>query len=83
MMRLITLDVYSSIFNITELNNIFELNTNTSDEFYFEELNDDFEEILTISDMTPYHLQHEKKDRVLLKHIRNYDYKNQALMVIL
>ena len=37
------------------------------DEFSFEELKDELKETLNISDTTPYHLQHEKKDHVLFK----------------
>ena len=61
MIGLITLEVYNSVFNTTEENNKFELYTDSFDEFSFEELKDEVEEILNISDITPYHLQHEKK----------------------
>ena len=37
-----------------------ELYTDNFDEFSFEESKDELEEILSISDMTPQHLQHEK-----------------------
>ena len=37
-----------------------ELYTDTFDEFSFEELKDEIEEILNISDITPSHLQHKK-----------------------
>ena len=60
MFGLISLEVYISIFIITEANNKFELYTDTFDEFSFEELKDEVEEILDIADITPYHLQHEK-----------------------
>ena len=36
------------------------LYTDTFDEFFFTELKGELEEILSISDITPYHLQHEK-----------------------
>ena len=68
-------------FFITEENNKFELYADTFGEFLFEELKDELDEILSISDITSYHLEHRKKDRVLLKHIRNEDQK--ALMDIL
>ena len=59
MIGLITLEVCNSIFNIIVENNKFELYTDTFDEFSFSELKDDLEEILSISDVTPQHLQHE------------------------
>ena len=59
MSGLTNLDVYTSIFNITEQNNKFELYKNVFIEFSFEELKDELEEVLNISDITPYHLQHE------------------------
>ena len=52
--------VYNSHFNIAEENNKLELYTDTSDELSLEKLKDEVEEILNISDITPYHLQHEK-----------------------
>ena len=58
--RLISLEVYISIFNITEENNNFELYTDTFDEFSFDEIKNEREEILKFSDITPQHLQHEK-----------------------
>ena len=60
MIRLTSLEVFKSVFIITEKNNKFELYTNTFDEYFFEELKDEPEEIFSISDITPYHLQHEK-----------------------
>ena len=48
-------EVYNSIFNITKENNKFELYTDTFDEFSFEELKDEFEEILNIPNITDYH----------------------------
>ena len=59
MLGLTELEVYNSIFNITKENNKFELYTDTFDEFSFTELKDELKEILNISDITPYHLQHE------------------------
>ena len=59
MTGLTSLEVNNSIFNITEESNKFGLCTNNI-EFSFEELKDELEEILSVSDSTPYHLQHEK-----------------------
>ena len=58
MVGLISLEVYNSIFNITK-NNEFELYTDNFGEFFFSELKGGLDEILNISDITPYHLQHE------------------------
>ena len=60
MIGLTSLEVYNSIFNITEENIKFELYTDNFHKFSVEELEDELEEILSISDITPYHLQHEK-----------------------
>ena len=55
-----SLEVYNSIFNINTTNNKFELHTDNFDEFSFEELKDELEEIPNLSDITPCHLKHEK-----------------------
>ena len=60
MIGLITFEVYQSIFIITEENNNFKLHTDNYDEISFEELKSELEEIFSISDITPYHLQHKK-----------------------
>ena len=49
MLRLKSLELHNSIFNITEQNNKVELYTDTFDEFYFDELEDEHEEFLDIS----------------------------------
>ena len=59
MLGLIDLEVYNSIFNITEENNKFELYTDAFDEFAFEELKDEVEEILNIPTITDDHLEDE------------------------
>ena len=71
MLGLTSLEVYNSIFNITEEDKKFELYKDTFDEFSFEELNEKLVEILSISDFTPYQLQYEIKRPVILKHTRN------------
>ena len=55
MIGLTSLEVYNSIFTITDENNKFELYADN-----FEELKDELEEILSISDITSSYLQHEK-----------------------
>ena len=59
MIGLTSLEVYNSIFNINTTNAKFELCADTFDNFSFEELKDELEEILIVSDITAYHLQHE------------------------
>ena len=58
-MDYLSLEVYNSNFNISEENNKFELYTDTFDKFLFTEIKDEIEETPNISDITPYHLQHE------------------------
>ena len=59
MLGLIDLEVYNSVFNITKENNKFELYTDTFDEYSFEELKDEVEEILIIPEITDNHLEDE------------------------
>ena len=59
MVGLTDLEVYISIFNITEENNNFEHYTDTFNEFSFEELKDEFEEILNIPNITEDHSEDE------------------------
>ena len=58
MLRLTDLKVYNSIFNITKANNKFEINTDSFNEFLFEELKDELEEILDIPNFTDDLLEH-------------------------
>ena len=58
MITLTSLQVYNSIFFITEQNNTIELYTATFDEFSFGEIRDELDEFLSFSDITPYHPQH-------------------------
>ena len=57
MLGLIDLEIYNSIYNITKENNKFELYTDTFNEFSFEELKDEVEEILNIPEITDDHLE--------------------------
>ena len=59
MIGLTDLEVYNSIFNITEENNKFEIYRNMSNKFGFLELKDEIEEILDISHITDDHLKAE------------------------
>ena len=56
MLGLISLEVYNSVFDITEKNNKFQLYTDTFDEFSFTELKVELEEILNISNISNEHL---------------------------
>ena len=69
MIGLTSREIYNSIININTTNNEFKLYTDTFDEFSFTELKDELEEILSISDITPYHVQHET---VGLRNIQAY-----------
>ena len=60
MIGLTSLEVYNSIFVITEKNYNFEVHTDTFDELSIEELTDEVEKILSFSNIKHYHLQHEK-----------------------
>ena len=59
MIGLVNLEVYISIFNMTEKNNKFELYRDMSAKFGFLELKDELEEILNISHITNEHLDDE------------------------
>ena len=60
MLGLTDLEVYNSIFNITEENNKFELYRDTCNKFGFLELKDELEEILNIPHITQEHLEDEQ-----------------------
>ena len=59
MIGLTDLEVYNSIFNITEENNKLEIDRDTSNKFGFLELKDELEEILNISHIRIEHLDDE------------------------
>ena len=59
MIELTGLEVYNPIYNMTGSNNKFELYKDTFDKFSFEELKDEVNDILSVSDIPPSHLQHE------------------------
>ena len=68
---LTNLEVYASTFNINTTNSKFELHTDNFDEFSFEGLKDELEVILSISDNTPNHLQHETIGPRIIQAYRN------------
>ena len=58
---LVSLEVYNSIFKITEENNKFELYTGyIYDEISYSQFKDKVAEVLGLSDITPEELKHEK-----------------------
>ena len=59
MLGLVDLEVYNSIFNITEENNKFEIYRTKDDKFGFLELKDELEEIFNIPHITIEHLDDE------------------------
>ena len=59
MIGLVNLEVYNSIFNITEENNKFELYRDTFDKFGFLEIKDEIGEVFDISHITNEHLDDE------------------------
>ena len=59
MIGLTDLEVYKSVFNLNHTNNKFEIYTDTFDDFSFDELKDEPEEILNISKTTEVHLEDE------------------------
>ena len=59
MLGLINLEVYNSVYNITEKNSKFDIYRDSSNKFGFIELKDELEKILNISHITREHLQDE------------------------
>ena len=59
MTGLTSLEVYNSIFKITEENNKFDFHTDNFEKISFTELKNELEEILGLSNMTPKHLRHD------------------------
>ena len=61
------LEVYNSIFNFNKANNNFELYTDTFDEFSLDELKEELEEVLKITNITDEDLQDEVKGPRIIK----------------
>ena len=77
------LEVYVSIFIITEENNKFELYIKILDsEFSFTKLKDDVAEVLDLPDISIEDLEQEKTDQIQLKLMEIYRKKRARLMVI-
>ena len=79
MIGLTSLEVYNSVYNITEENNKFELYRDDSRKFGFLELKDELEEILNISHISQEHLDDEfigsriKDEFLKLSHEKKYN----------
>ena len=71
MLGLVNLEVYNSVFNITEKNKKFDIYRDSSSKFGFIELKDELEEILNIPHITNEHLN----DKVLGPRIIDEYYK--------
>ena len=67
MLGLLDLEVYNSIFNITEENTKFDLYTDTFEEFSFEEIKDEVEEFLNIPNTTDNNLEDETLGPIIIK----------------
>ena len=78
MVGLASLEVYNSIFNITEENKKFEFYTDNFDGFSFEVLKDELEEILSTSDFTPSNLQHEIIRPLLYQGYKKFGLENSS-----
>ena len=82
MIGLITLEVYNSIFIITEENNKFELYAGyLDDEFPYIQLRDKVAEVLGLSDISPEEQNHEKHGPNNIKLMENYQQKRVSLLV--
>ena len=82
MIGLTSLEVYNSIFNITEGTNKFELYRDNSNKFGFLELKDELEGILNISHISQEHLQDDVIGPRIIDEFQNYHMKRKIVMVI-
>ena len=82
MIGLINLEVYISIFNITEENNKFELYRDTSAKFGFLELKDELEDIPNIPHITNEHLDDEIKGPRIIDEFIKLSNEKKKVMVI-
>ena len=76
MIGLTSLEVYNSIFNMTDENSKFELYTETFDEFGFIELKDELEDIPKISDITTDVLEDDRLGPLIIKAYRKLHLEN-------
>ena len=83
MIGITDLEIYNSIFNITQETNKFELYRDSSNKFGFLELKDELEEILNISHITNEHLDDGVLGpRIIDEYIKLSTEKKKILMVI-
>ena len=85
MIGLTNLEVYNSIFNITEENNKFEIYRDTPTNFQFLDLKDELEEILGIPHITREHLlDDETASRIIDEyHKLSHEKKNSGYTILL
>ena len=82
MIGLTNLEVYTSVVNITEQKNKFELYTDFCNVCTFMELRDELEETFNIEEVTPEHLQDDKIGALINKFFTKLKSENQTLMLI-
>ena len=82
MIGLTDLEVYNSIFNITERNNKFEIYRDTSTKFGFLELKVELEEILNTPHNTPDHLQDDELVPRIIDNFLKLSNEKKVVMVI-
>ena len=85
MLGLVDLEVYNSIFNITEENNKFEIYRDTPTKLRFLELKDELEEILNIPHITREHLLDDETASLIIDdyHKLSHEKKNSDGYTIL
>ena len=77
MIGLTSLEVYNSIFNITEENSKFEIYRDNSTKFGFLELKDELEEILNIPHITPENLQDDEIGPRIIDEVLKLSHENK------
>ena len=78
MLGLVDLEVYNSIFNITEENNKFEIYRDTSTKFRFLELKDEPEEVLGIPHITREHLLDDETASRIIDEYHNLSHEKKS-----
>ena len=77
MLGLVNLEVYKSIFNITEENNKFEIYSDTPTKFQFLDLKDELEEIFNIPHITREHLLDEETASRIIDEYHKLSYEKK------
>ena len=82
MIGLTNLELYNSIFNITEENNKFEIYRDTPTKFQFLELKDELEGILNIPHITREHLLDDETASRIIDEYHKLSHEKKIVMVI-